>query len=100
MAGCLEPVTVESRNLIDHLREQLQMLILTPRQLLLAEEFLGNINEEGYLAATLEEILGSVNLLVAGHVERGGEEGEDGNDRDEVTPRYANPTTSMPVCSV
>ena len=28
---------------------------------LLAEEFLGNINEEGYLAASLEEIVGSVN---------------------------------------
>ncbi|HEX7337911.1 MAG TPA: RNA polymerase factor sigma-54 [Gemmatimonadales bacterium] len=64
-----EPVTVESRNLIDHLRDQLQMLILTPRQLLLAEEFLGNINEEGYLAASLEEILGSVNLLIAGHLD-------------------------------
>jgi RNA polymerase sigma-54 factor len=64
-----EPVTVETRNLIDHLRDQLQMLVLTPRQLLLAEEFLGNINEEGYLAASLEEILGSVNQLIAGHVE-------------------------------
>jgi RNA polymerase sigma-54 factor len=74
-----EPVTVETRNLIDHLREQLQMLTLTPRQLLLAEEFLGNINEEGYLAASLDEILGSVNQLMAGHVETdGGEGGEDG----------------------
>ena len=51
-----EPVTVETKDLIDHLREQLQMLTLSPRQLLLAEEFLGNINEEGYLAASLEEI--------------------------------------------
>ena len=41
---------------------------LEPRQLLLGEEFLGNINEEGYLAASLEEILGSVNELVAGHI--------------------------------
>jgi RNA polymerase sigma-54 factor len=79
-----EPVTVETRNLIDHLREQLQMLTLTPRQLLLAEEFLGNINEEGYLAASLEEILGSVNQLMAGHVERGGEDGEDGEE--ETSP--------------
>ena len=70
-----EPVTVETRNLIDHLREQLQMLTLTPRQLLLAEEFLGNINEEGYLAASLEEILGSVNQLITGHLE--GEVAED-----------------------
>ncbi len=72
-----EPVTVESRDLIDHLREQLQMLILTPRQLLLAEEFLGNINEEGYLAASLEDILNSVNLLIQGHVRRGGEDEEE-----------------------
>ena len=75
-----EPVTVESRDLIDHLREQLQMLILTPRQLLLTEEFLGNINEEGYLAASLEEILHSVNLLMAGHVRRDQEDGEDGEE--------------------
>jgi RNA polymerase sigma-54 factor len=73
-----EPVTVESRNLIDHLRDQLQMLTLTPRQLLLAEEFLGNINEEGYLAASLEDILNSVNLLLQGHVQAGDEEQEGG----------------------
>jgi RNA polymerase sigma-54 factor len=78
-----EPITVETRNLIDHLREQLQMLTLTPRQLLLAEEFLGNINEEGYLAASLEEILGSVNQLIAGHAERDGEGGEDGEDGED-----------------
>jgi RNA polymerase sigma-54 factor len=72
-----EPVTVETKDLIDHLREQLQMLTLTPRQLLLAEEFLGNINEEGYLAASLEEIRHSVNQLVAAHVKGEGEgEGE------------------------
>lgn len=56
-----EPVTVEVRDLIDHLREQLSFLDLTARQLLLAEEFLGNIQEDGRLAATLEEILHSVN---------------------------------------
>ena len=75
-----EPVTVESRNLIDHLRDQLQMLVLTPRQLLLAEEFLGNVNEEGYLAAPLEDILNSVNLLLSGHVRVSGEDGDGGKD--------------------
>jgi len=70
-----EPVTVETKDLIDHLREQLQMLTLTPRQLLLAEEFLGNINEEGYLAASVEEIRNSVNQLVSAHV--GETEGEE-----------------------
>jgi len=68
-----EPVTVETRDLIDHLRDQLHMMTLSPRQLLLAEEFLGNINEEGYLAATVEEILGSVNQLVAAHAGGHGE---------------------------
>jgi RNA polymerase sigma-54 factor len=68
-----EPVTVETKDLIDHLREQLQMMTLSPRQLLLAEEFLGNINEEGYLAASLEEIQGSVNQLVEGHFSAEGE---------------------------
>ena len=93
-----EPVTVETRNLIDHLREQLQMLTLTPRQLLLAEEFLGNINEEGYLAASLEEILGSVNQLIAGHVQKGGEDGEDGEiDLDEFGP--GGPTQPGPSSS-
>jgi len=94
-----EPVTVESRNLIDHLRDQLQMLTLTPRQLLLAEEFLGNINEEGYLAASLEEILGSVNLLVAGHVEQDGEDREDGaggEDLDAASPRPSPSSPSSP----
>ncbi|HEX5974467.1 MAG TPA: hypothetical protein VFY57_04825, partial [Rubrobacteraceae bacterium] len=76
-----EPVTVETRDLIDHLREQLQMLTLTPRQLLLAEEFLGNINEEGYLAASLEEIRHSVNQLVASHMK-----GEPGDEEREEDP--------------
>src|SRR4026208_180320 len=63
----IEPVTVETRDLQDHLREQLNMLELTPRQLLLAEEFLGNIKEDGYLAASPEEIIGSVNELMRGY---------------------------------
>jgi RNA polymerase sigma-54 factor len=93
-----EPVTVETRNLIDHLREQLQMLTLTPRQLLLAEEFLGNINEEGYLAASLEEILGSVNQLMAGHVQGRGDDGEDGelDDFDSSAPSAAAVAESSP----
>jgi RNA polymerase sigma-54 factor len=66
----VEPVTVQRRGLDDHLREQLKMLDLTPRQMLLAEEFIGNIKEDGYLAASLEEILGSANELVAEHAER------------------------------
>jgi RNA polymerase sigma-54 factor len=65
-----EPVTVESHDLMDHLREQLMLLELTPRQKLLVEEFLGNIKEDGYLAASLEEILDQVNRLLEGHANR------------------------------
>jgi RNA polymerase sigma-54 factor len=89
-----EPVTVETRNLIDHLREQLQMLTLSPRQLLLAEEFLGNINEEGYLAASLEEILGSVNQLMAGHVAQDVEDAEGGEDGEEDLDSFSLTATA------
>ena len=75
----IEPVTVESKDLIDHLREQLQLLDLTPRQRLLSEEFLGNIMDDGYLAASLEEIHGSVNQLVQSHFS---EELEDEDESD------------------
>ncbi len=57
----IEPVSVESRDLSDHLRDQLQMLEVSPRQQLLCEEIIGNINEDGYLSATPEQILESVN---------------------------------------
>jgi RNA polymerase sigma-54 factor len=92
-----EPVTVETKDLIDHLREQLQMLTLTPRQLLLAEEFLGNINEEGYLAASLEEIRASVNQLVAAHVK--GDADEEGDDQPEPFTGSAAPAPLAPAPS-
>jgi len=80
-----EPVTVQSRDLYDHLREQLKMLDLTPRQVLLSEEFLGNIKEDGFLAASLEEIVGSVNQLLASHA-TGGAEPEDAEEGDDTDP--------------
>jgi RNA polymerase sigma-54 factor len=59
-----EPVTVETRDLGDHLRDQIQLLELTPRQRLLADEFVGNIDEDGYLACPVDEIFLSINDLV------------------------------------
>ncbi|HTE43614.1 MAG TPA: hypothetical protein VK636_00110, partial [Gemmatimonadaceae bacterium] len=44
-----EPVTVDSRDLADHLIDQITLLDLTPREQFLADEFIGNINEDGYL---------------------------------------------------
>ncbi|HJQ21544.1 MAG TPA: RNA polymerase factor sigma-54 [Gemmatimonadaceae bacterium] len=59
-----EPVTVDSRDLADHLRDQITLLDLTPRQVVLAEEFIGNVDEDGYLKATLEDIVIGVNDMV------------------------------------
>ena len=44
-----EPVSVATADLDDHLREQIPLLELTPRQRVLADEFIGNIDEDGYL---------------------------------------------------
>ncbi|MBL0180634.1 MAG: RNA polymerase factor sigma-54 [Gemmatimonadetes bacterium] len=57
----VEPVSVESRDLADHLRDQLQMLDLPARQRLLCEEIIGNINDDGYLGCDAEVILASAN---------------------------------------
>ena len=60
-----EPVTVATRDLSDHLRDQVNLLELSPREALLADEFLGNINDDGYLATPVPEIIKSVNELIA-----------------------------------
>ena len=63
----VEPVPVEAKDLSDHLRDQMRLLDLTPRQQLLAEEFIGNIAEDGYLGASLEEIVRGANQLLEEH---------------------------------
>jgi RNA polymerase sigma-54 factor len=95
-----EPVTVETADLSDHLRDQLQMLDLSPRQQLLAEEFIGNINDDGYLSASLEEILDSINMLVAKHYDErsgqgGGEPGIDEEDEDVLDGFLDAPTSHV-----
>ena len=79
-----EPVTVATRDLSDHLRDQVSLLELTPRQMLLADEFIGNIGDDGYLASTVEEIVTALNDVVT----RAAEE----SDRDtEDLPLYTVP---------
>src|SRR3989454_10803541 len=63
----VEPVPVETKDLSDYLRDQVRLLDLTPRQQLLAEEFIGNIAEDGYLGATPEEIVRGANQLLEEH---------------------------------
>ena len=72
-----EPVTVDTRDLSDHLRDQVALLDLTPRQQLLADEFIGNINEDGYLGCSLEEILIGVNELIEHAAEASGRNEEE-----------------------
>jgi RNA polymerase sigma-54 factor len=72
-----EPVTVATRDLGDHLRDQISLLDLSPRQQVLAEEFIGNINEDGYLACTLDEIVEGINDLVKKAVEANGGDPDD-----------------------
>ncbi len=99
-----EPTSVESADLIDHLREQLMLMDLTPRQQLLSEEFLGNIKEDGYLGSTTDEILLQVNALLEGHVAKRmaptpEEEEEDAaaaleRDDDDEADSFDGPVTS------
>jgi RNA polymerase sigma-54 factor len=72
-----EPVTVDSRDLGDHLRDQITLLDLDPRQLMLAEEFLGNINEDGYLDCPIEEILSGINEMIRASAEERGLDPDD-----------------------
>jgi RNA polymerase sigma-54 factor len=72
-----EPVTVDRRDLSDHLRDQVQLLDLDERQHQLAEEFVGNINEDGYLACSLDEIRRGINEWVEKAAEDLGRDTED-----------------------
>ncbi|MFL5576047.1 MAG: RNA polymerase factor sigma-54 [Gemmatimonadaceae bacterium] len=68
-----EPVTVDTRDLSDYLQDQIALLPdLTERQTFLADEFIGNINEDGYLACPLDEILRGINDEVARAAEAAG----------------------------
>jgi RNA polymerase sigma-54 factor len=60
-----EPVTVATRDLSDHLRDQVSLLELDPREMLLADEFIGNIADDGYLATSVEEVVASLNDVVS-----------------------------------
>jgi RNA polymerase sigma-54 factor len=52
----LEKLTPARESLYDHLMWQLRLVGLSDEELAVAEAIVGNINEDGYLDATLEEI--------------------------------------------
>ncbi len=56
-----QPTAVEMADLQDHLLEQLHHLDLSEREMRLGEEIIGNVNDDGGLACSLEEVLEGVN---------------------------------------
>jgi len=72
-----EPVTVATRDLSDHLRDQVRLLELTPRQTLFADEFIGNINDDGYLASPVDDIVRALNEVVTKAAEEAGRDIDD-----------------------
>ncbi len=103
-----EPVRAATRNLTDHLRDQITLLNVTPRQRLLADEFLGSIGDDGYLQETLEEVVEGANQLLreltqppstaahpSGHVASDGQDGDDaGQNPTSIEPTEV--TTAAP----
>ena len=59
------PTPASIRDLWDYLRDQLQLLRLSPREFLLGEEIIGNINREGFLTCSLEEVVEALNAYLA-----------------------------------
>jgi RNA polymerase sigma-54 factor len=72
-----EPVTVDTRDLNDHLIDQITLLDLTPRQQFLADEFIGDIGEDGYLQVPLDELLKNVNAEIEKAAEDVGRDSDD-----------------------
>src|SRR6478736_3505591 len=72
-----EPVTIATRDLSDHLRDQVSLLELTPRETLLADEFIGNINDDGYLASGVDDIVRALNEVVTKAAEEAGRDTDD-----------------------
>jgi RNA polymerase sigma-54 factor len=71
-----EPVSVDTRDLYDHLRDQLMLMPLVPRQMLLGEEIIGNIDENGYLTCSIEDVVDGLNQWVMANGADWFEEGE------------------------
>jgi RNA polymerase sigma-54 factor len=67
-----EAVTVQRHGLADFLRGQLQLLDLDDRQLFLAESFIGNVSDDGYLTASVEETVAGANQMLEEFAEERG----------------------------
>ena len=56
-----EPTPVEAEDLHDHLNDQLRLLSISERELRLGEEIIGDIDDSGQLACSLEEVVAGIN---------------------------------------
>jgi RNA polymerase sigma-54 factor len=56
-----EPTPVDTKDLHDHLYDQLRLLSLSEREIRLGEEIIGDIDDSGMLACSLEEAVRGVN---------------------------------------
>ncbi len=59
-----EPVPVDTQDLYDYLREQLTLMRLSDRQMLLGDEIIGNIDEDGYLTCSVEDVVTGLNKWI------------------------------------
>jgi len=55
------PTPSTSEDLWDNLRDQLKLLPLNEREMLLGEEIIGNIDRDGFLTCSIEEVVEGVN---------------------------------------
>ena len=60
-----QPTAVRAPDLQDYLMEQLHYLDIDEREIRMGEEILGNINDDGSLSCTTEEVLVGINLWLA-----------------------------------
>jgi RNA polymerase sigma-54 factor len=65
-----ERVAGAAASLVDSLRDQLEYLNLTPRQRVIANEILGNLDEDGFLGTTPEQIIETLNTSIREAAER------------------------------
>lgn len=63
-ASSWDNVLATKLSLIDHLMWQLKLSPLTEREMKIGEQIIGNIDQDGYLRATLEEIIAQENVAV------------------------------------
>ena len=61
----VEPTPVDTRDIHDHLLDQLRMLSLTEREFRLGEEIIGDIDHQGTVTCPMEDVVAGVNAWLS-----------------------------------